>query len=159
MKSILCFILLAGLLASGSAASAQAVLTRGELTTTTGSDNKDHDTCVWATVSTADGSSELAKIENGDCGGDDSTEYNDHSTHTITLISEAAGASKDACKGFRVHLWQKTHGGAGHDTWKVDSAKVILYFSDGLNLTAETGAFTLASNSQDDAPSVDFANH
>lgn len=158
MRSGLCCIIFAGLLAGTSVASAQAVLTRAELTTTTGGDNKDHDTCVWATVTTADGSSELAKIENGDCGGDDSTEYNDHSTHTISLMIEAAGASKDACRGFKVHLWQKTHGGAGHDNWEVQSAKVILYFSDGLNLKAETGSFTLNSHSQDDAPSTDFAN-
>ena len=56
-----CLFLL-GIATFNNLASAQAVLTRGELTTTTGGDNKDHDTCVWATVSTADGSSELAKI-------------------------------------------------------------------------------------------------
>jgi hypothetical protein len=74
-------------------------------------------------------------------------------------MSDSAGASKNACKGFNVHLWQETHEGAGHDKWKVDNAEVILYFSDGLNLTAEPRAFTLASSSQDDAPSVSFANH
>lgn len=135
---------------------AQAVLIRGELTTVTSDDNKDHDTCVWATVTTSDGSTELGKIENGDCGGDDSTEYNDNSTHTIPLVIEAGGASKDACQGFNVHLWQKTHGGRGHDTWKVQTAKVILYFSDGLNLTAHADNFALVSNSTGDAPSVDF---
>ncbi len=57
----------------------------------------------------------------------------------------AAHASKDACKGFRVHLWQKTHGGAGHDNWQVQNAKIILYFSDGLNLVAQAGPSTAAT--------------
>lgn len=80
------------------AAHADATLTRAELFTLTGDDNKDHDTCVWVNVITADGQSQVAHIENGDCGGDDSTEYNDHSPHTIKLVMDAAGASKDACK-------------------------------------------------------------
>lgn len=138
-------------------ASAQAVLTRGELTTTTGGDNKDHDTCVWVTVSTADNQTELGKIESGDCGGDDSTEYNDNSTHTIPLVMESAGASKDSCNKFKVHLWQKTHGGAGHDKWEIQSVKVILYFSDGLNLVAKRDNVTLNSHSTSDAPSVEFS--
>jgi len=138
-------------------ANAQAVLIRGELVTHTNDDNKDHDTCVYATVTTADGSSQLAHISNGDCGGDDSTEYNDNSDHSIPFQIDSSGASKEACKGFKVHMWQKTHGGRGHDTWKFD-VRAILYFSDGLNLVASSGGVTLTSNSTADAPSVDFAN-
>ena len=148
---------LSGTLLMIQPAHAQATLTRAELFTLTGDDNKDHDTCVWATVMTADGQTQLAHIENGDCGGDDSTEYNDHSPHTIKLVMDAAGAAKEACKGFTVRLWQKTHGGAGHDTWKIDQAKVTLYFSDGLNLFAEKDNFALSSHSQSDAPTVTFS--
>jgi hypothetical protein len=133
-------------------------LTRAVLNTVTDGDDKDHDTCVWAIVTTSDGASQLASIKNGDCGGDNTTHYDDHSTHEIAFQIDAPGAKREACKGFKVHLWQKTHGGAGHDTWKVDDATVTLYFDDGLNLTARTGSFTLSSHSEDDAPSVDFAN-
>jgi len=156
-KPLLIFslVLLAGF---SSATRAQGVLTRAVLNTVTDGDNKDHDTCVWATVTTADGASQLASIKNGDCGGDNTTEYQDHSSHDITFQIDAPGAGKDACKGFRVHLWQKTHGGAGHDRWIVNEATVTLFFSDGLNLTAHTDRFTLDSKSEDDAPSVDFAN-
>ena len=146
------------LVAFGAAkASAQAVLIRGELATHTNDDNKDHDTCVYATITTADGSSQLAHISNGDCGGDDATEYNDNSDHSIAFQIDSAGATKDACKGFTVHMWQKTHGGRGHDTWKFD-VRAILYFSDGLNLVASTQGVTLSSDSTAAAPSVDFAN-
>jgi hypothetical protein len=138
-------------------ATAQAVLIRGELATHTNDDNKDHDTCVYATVTTADGSSQLAHISNGDCGGDDATEYNDNSDHSIAFQIDSAGATKDACKGFKVHMWQKTHGGRGHDTWKFD-VRAILYFSDGLNLVAHTEGVTLSSDSTSAAPSVDFVN-
>jgi hypothetical protein len=136
---------------------AQAVLIRAELGTHTNDDNKDHDTCVYATLTTADGTSQLAHITNGDCGGDDSTEYNDNSDHSIPFQIDASGASKDACRGFKVHLWQKTHGGRGHDTWKFD-VRAILYFSDGLNLVAHTEGVILTSNGTSDAPAVDFIN-
>jgi|GEM_PF-3162518 len=138
-------------------ATAQAVLIRGELATHTNDDNKDHDTCVYVTVTTADGSSQLAHISNGDCGGDDATEYNNNSDHSISFQIDSSGATKDACRGFKVHMWQKTHGGRGHDTWKFD-VRAILYFSDGLNLVAHAEGVTLSSNSTSDAPSVDFAN-
>jgi hypothetical protein len=154
---VLAAISLAPTLLTVTAAQADSTLTRAELFTLTGDDNKDHDTCVWATIMTADGQTELAHIENGDCGGDDSTEYNDHSPHTIKLVMDAAGASKDACKGFVVRLWQKTHGGAGHDTWKIDQARVTLFFTDGLNLVAERDGFALVSNGQGDTPTVTFA--
>lgn len=140
------------------AVNAQAVLTRAELQTVTDGDNKDHDTCVWVSVSTADGSSTLAHADGSDCGGNNSTEYTDGSTHTIKLVVDAGGATKDACKGFTVRLWQKTHGGRGHDRWKVDKAFVTLFFSDGLNLKAEKSNFELNSNSEDDSPEVTFSN-
>jgi hypothetical protein len=138
-------------------ADAQAVLIRGELVTHTNGDNKDHDTCVYAIVTTSDGASQLAHISNGDCGGDDATEYNNNSDRSIAFQIDASGANKDACKKFVVHMWQKTHGGRGHDTWKFD-VRAILYFSDGLNLVAHAEGITLSSNSPDDAPSVDFAS-
>lgn len=140
-----------------TARSADAVLLKGTLTTVTNDDNKDKDTCVWATITTADGSTQLAHINNGDCSSSDSTEYNDGSTHSIDLTMDAPGAAKDACKGYKVHLWQKTHGGRGHDTWKFN-ATVILYFSDNLNLKAEQTGIELVSNSEGDAPAADFAN-
>lgn len=155
-KLTLAFALVLSALAAPKA-NAQAVLIRAELATHTNDDNKDHDTCVYAAVTTADGSSQLAHISNGDCGGDDATEYNDNSDHSIAFQIDASGASKDTCKGFKVHLWQKTHGGRGHDTWKFD-ARAILYFSDGLNLVANAGGVTLNSDSTSAAPAVDFAN-
>jgi len=110
-----------------------------------------------AHFTTADGASQLAHISNGDFGGDDSTEYNDNSDHSIPFQIDSGGASKDASRGFKVHMWQKTHGGGGDATWKFD-VRAILYFSDGLNLVAHTEGVTLTSNSTSDAPSVDFAN-
>src|SRR5260370_28780327 len=102
------------LLALAHTAQAQGVLTRGVLSTVTDGDNKDHDTCVWATVTTADGASQLASIKNGDCGGDNTTEYGDHSTHAIAFQIDARRTTKDACKCFKVHLGQHTHPGKGH---------------------------------------------
>jgi hypothetical protein len=145
--------------AAPPAQAADTVLLRAELFTQTGGDNKDHDTCVWATVTSSDGGTVLAKVGNGDCGGDDSTTYNDNSPHTIKMNAEA-GVSKDLCKGFKVHLWQKTHGGRGHDTWRIQEARVTLYFNDGGNLFAKTdGPVALVSNSPEDAPGVDFVQH
>jgi len=141
----------------GSAVAADPELTKARLDTVTGDDNKDHDTCVWATVMTADGSAQLAHITNGDCGGDDATEYNDRSYHFIEMTLDAAGASKETCRAFKVHMWQKTHGGRGHDTWKFD-ATVILFFSDGLNFVAKRNGVVLTSKSTNDSPSVDFAH-
>lgn len=158
MKNTLYYLALISVPFLVPSAHAQGVLTRATLTTVTDGDNKDHDTCVWATVTTADGSSQLANIKNGDCGGDNTTEYGDHSTHEIAFQIDAAGVSKDDCRGFKVHVWQKTHGGKGHDTWIVNEATVTLFFSNNLNLTAHTGKFSLVSNSEDDAPSTDFAN-
>ncbi len=142
------------LVAAGPALHAQK-LDSAVLNTVTDGDDKDHDTCVWATVTTADGASVIATIKNGDCGGDNTTHYDDHSTHDIEFKIEGR-PTRDAAKCFKVHLWQKTHGGRGHDRWIVDEATVTLYFDDGLNLTAHTGKFTLESNSEDDAPSTDF---
>ena len=107
-------------------------------------------------MTTSDGATELGKAEGRDCGSGDSTTYNDNSTHTIPLDIEAQGAHRDDCKNFKVHLWQRTHGGKGHDKWAVKKAKVILYFSDGLSLVAERDNIMLESHSMADAPSVDF---
>lgn len=134
-----------------------AVLNRAELTTTTGGDNKDHDTCVFCEVTTADGQTKIAHIDGADCGPNDSTEYNDRSVHPIQLTLNAAAVSKDVCQKFNVKIWQKTHGGRGHDKWIVDKAEVVLYFTDSTNLKAEKTGITLESNSENDAPEAKFS--
>ncbi len=122
-----------------------------ELFTQTGSDNKDHDTGIFVEVKTADGGTLLASVYNADNSGSDSTEYNDHSGHTVPLVVGSPGAPRNVCKGFTVHMWITTH---GHDTWKLDLAKVTLTFSDGNTLVAERTSFQLKNN----GASTDFAN-
>jgi hypothetical protein len=129
----------------------QPALLRADLYTLTGDgDNKDHDTGIFVSVKTADGSAQLASISNADSSGKDMTEYNDDSWHIVPLVVEAPGAAKSQCANFRVHLSQKTN---GNDTWDIDVARVTLYFSDGSNLVAEQLNFQLV----DDGAATDFS--
>jgi hypothetical protein len=117
-------------------------LVAAELLTHTNDDNKDHDTGIYATVETADGTALLAELNNADSSGDDATEYNDGSYHSIALPVTAWGMPKSLCRQFRVHLQQQTY---GHDTWKFN-ARVILYFSDGTDLVADAFGIRLVNN-------------
>jgi hypothetical protein len=117
-------------------------LTKAEFWSRTGDDNKDHDTGVYVYAKINDLSSELAKIENADNSDNDRTEYNDHSEHTIKLIVESPGATKESCKKFKFRIGSKAN---GNDKWKIEKAKVTLYFDDGTNLVQECGAQELNS--------------
>ena len=82
------------------------------------------------------------------------TEYKDGSDHQFDLDIDAPGIAKSATRGFTVHMWQETHGGAGHDTWRFN-VRVVLYFSGGGgNYLAEKNGVDLVNNNA----SVDFAN-
>src|SRR5262249_31352296 len=121
---------------------------RAELFTHTNNDNKDHDTGIYVTVTTSDGRTLLAGVNNADNSGSDATEYNDYSNHTVPLTVLAPGALKAQSGQFRVHLWQQT---TGHDTWNFN-ARVILYCSDGTNLVASRDNIVLVNN----RASIDF---
>jgi len=130
----------------------EPTLERAELFTLTGDgDNKDHDTGIYVSVKTADGSTELASINGADSSGKDMTEYNDDSSRIVPLVIDAPGTTKGQSSGYRVHMWIKTN---GDDTWDIDVARTTLYFSDGTNLVAEQTGFQLVN----DGASTDFQN-
>jgi len=132
----------------------EPVLIKATLFTHTNDDNKDHDTCVFAEAKTADGQTLIAHAANRDCSGSDNTEYNDGSDHQFDLDIDAPGIAKSMTRGFKVHMWQETHGGAGHDTWKFN-VRVLLYFSGGGgNYTASKDGVVLVNN----GAAVDFRN-
>jgi hypothetical protein len=110
----------------------------------TNNDNKDHDTGIYVSVTTADGTTTLATIQNADnCAN---CEYKDHTPHTINLIINAPGAQEDACRGFVVELGIVAN---GNDSWKIDEATVTLIFTDQgggqTNLRATKKSFDLNS--------------
>lgn len=125
------------------------VLIKATFFSHTNDDDKDHDTGIYVKVSTADGSSDIAHADNRDNSGDDGTQYKDGSDHQFDLDLDAPGLAKAAAKGFKVHVSQHTH---GNDTWKFHG-RVVLYFSDHTNLTAQSGDVTLAN----DGASTDFS--
>jgi hypothetical protein len=61
-----------------------------------------------------------------DCGGDDSTEYNDNSGRSIPFQIDASGATKHAGRGFKTTCGRRPTA-AEHNTWKID-VRAILYF-------------------------------
>jgi len=115
----------------------------------TNDDNKDHDTGVYVKVRTADGSSLIAHADNRDNSGDDGTEYKDGSDHQFDLDLDAPGLSKSSAHKFKVQVCQHTH---GHDTWKFNG-RVVLYFSDKLNLVASRDSIEL----KNDGACTDFS--
>ncbi len=141
-------------LLDANAKAAEPVLMKAVLHTRTNNDDKDHDTAIWLQVKTADGDTLLAEAGNHETSTDDSKQYKDGSEHDLKLDVNA-NLDKSACRGFKVHMWQETHGGRGHDTWKFD-AKVTLIFSDKSELTAEITGVTLESKGESDRPAVDF---
>jgi hypothetical protein len=136
---------------------AEPVLLKATVTTHTNDDDKDHDTCVFVDVKSADGDSIIAHAENHECSSDDSKQYKDGSDHTFDLSVDGVGMEKSAARGFTVHMWQETHNGRGHDTWKFN-ATVTLFFSDRTTLVAPVTNVTFNSNGTGDRPAVDFRN-
>ncbi|MFC0515128.1 hypothetical protein ACFFGT_12995 [Mucilaginibacter angelicae] len=133
------------LLPSFSLKKDEPILLKVIFVTHTNNDDKDHDTCIFVDVKTADGQTQIAHVSNADCGPSDGTQYKDDSDHQFELQCDGVGMAKSACKHFVVNIHQETHGGAGHDTWKFN-AKVILQFSDHTNMVAEKGGITLVNN-------------
>jgi len=134
----------------------EPTLVAAELITHTDGDNKDHDTTIFATVTTKDETSLLAQVLNADSSGTNATEYNDESVHTVKLVAESVGANESDSDGFKVRLAIQTN---GHDTWKFD-AQVILYFSDGTDLFAERQNISLVNDHAEvvfSAPTVGVA--
>lgn len=128
--------------AAATSGEAEPTLVRAELITHTNGDNKDHDTGIYATLTTKDGASLLAQILNADSSGTDATAYNDNSSNTVKLVTESVGAKKSDCTGFNVRIAIQTN---GNDTWIFDAA-VVLYFSDGTDLFAEQRNIALVNN-------------
>ena|SRR5665213_2269452 len=130
-----------------------ANLNLAEFWSRTADDNKDHDTGVYVDVKTANGQTLLAQIANADNSDDDATEYNDGSEHTIKLAGLSTGSTKDDCNGFKVSLKSKANGG---DKWKIETARVILYFTDGTNLAKEIHGIELDSDDSNFSNVVNF---
>ena len=81
--------------------------------------------------------------------------YDDWSSHVIPMMIMNTRATYSQCKGFHVKMWQETHGGKGHDTWKFD-VNIVLKFSDGSELNAYRGGQVLVSNSTADCPTIEY---
>ena len=129
------------LLADAGIAHAQKLI-KAELYTKTGDDNKDKDTGVYVTVTTNDGNTLLAEIKNADSSGDDKTEYNDNSDHTIELVIKSSGSTKTDCQKFKFRVGSQAK---GNDKWKITKATLTLTFDDNTTLSHEVGAFELNS--------------
>jgi len=153
---------LAGLLFSMlwiiSAANAQdSTLTKASLSTHTNDNDKDWNTCVNVEVKTANGDM-IAHAYGRDCNNADGTQYKDGSDHGFDLEIDSPGLGRNYAKGFTVHMWQQTNGGAGHDKWAFN-VRVTLLFSNGAPaLTASRDNVELESHGTNEKPSVDFAN-
>jgi hypothetical protein len=126
------------------------LLLRATFYTKTGGDNKDHNTGVWVNVKTSKNDILLADISNADTSDSDSTEYNDHSEHIIEMRVDSPGIPQSQCRAFNVHLWITTH---GKDKWEIETARVLLLFSDGTAWVAEKHNFSLVNN----GASTDFS--
>jgi len=134
----------------------EPTLVKATLFTHTNDDDKDHDTGVFIEVYTADGKSLIGKAYDKDDTNDDGGQYKDNSNHQFDLeLGDAVGMSKSDCEKFKTVIWQQTHNGAGHDTWKFN-AKVILLFSNKTNITAQNNGITLTSRGTNEKPSVEF---
>lgn len=107
----------------------------GTFSSHTNDEDKDHDTGIYVTVMSADGSSKLAHVDNCDNSGDDGTQYKDGSDHSCALVIDSAGLARDSAKGFTGTICIHTH---GNDTWRF-RGDVTLHFSDNSNITANIG--------------------
>jgi len=153
-----CLMLLSSMGATPAHAHAdEPLLLKATVTTHTNDDDKDHDTCVFVDVKNASGDSIIAHAENHECSSDDSKQYKDGSDHTFDLSVDGVGMAKSAARGFTVHMWQETHGGRGHDTWKFN-VTVTLTFSDRTTLIAQLPNVTFSSSGTDQRPAIDLRN-
>lgn len=128
----LMFTISCGGLLSKQAMGQSPALIKATLFTHTNDEDKDHDTGVYVTVTSADGQTTIAHADNRDNSGDDGTQYKDGSDHQFDLDLDSPGMEKDSCKGYRVHVYIHTH---GHDTWRFNG-RLVLYFTDHSNITA-----------------------
>jgi hypothetical protein len=163
MKKRIAFIALAAALCAGGVISMAAakpeepILLKATLFTHTNNEDKDHDTGVFVEVRNADGSSLIGKAYDRDDTNDDGGQYKDNSDHQFDLdLGDAVGMSKSSCHQFQAKIWQQTHNGAGHDTWKF-TATLVLTFSDHTNITATKSDISLVSRGTGDRPSVTFS--
>ena len=131
------------------------MLLKAYLHTDTTNENKDHDTCIHGFVVSKDGQTRIAHADNADCSIDtDEYQFKDWSDYDTQFVVDKPGLKKSACVGYRAHVWQHTHGGAGHDTWRL-KPRFVLEFSDGTELSASPDGgdeITLNSNGTGDKP-------
>jgi hypothetical protein len=151
------FLMIVSAVSAPTARAQDAVLIKAILATHTNDEDKDWNTCIFAEVKTADGDL-IAHASNQDCGNADGTQYKDGSDHQFDLAIDSPGLSRNLAKGFTVRMWQETHGGAGHDTWRFN-VRVILQFSSGAPvLSASKDGVELKSRGTSDRPTVSFKN-
>ena len=125
----------------------QPVLVKAVLNTHTFND-KDNDTGIYVDVKTADGTAIIARCAKADNSKDKSTEYKKNSDHTVNLEIIGTGVRKSSCKGFKVHMWQRT---SGWETWRFKPS-LTLTFSDVTTLLADGGNVEL----KNDKAAIDF---
>jgi hypothetical protein len=116
----------------------EPVLNSAKLFTRTGDHAKDDDTGVYTYVRTANKQTLLAKVENAD-NCKKACKYKNYSEHTVEL-TVVSRLPKSQCQDFIVELGSRAY---GNDKWKVEVARVTLYFSDGTNLVQEVRDRTL----------------
>jgi hypothetical protein len=148
---------LIGFAICASAHAQDAVLIKATLSTHTNDEDKDWNTCVFAEVKTSDGDL-IAHASGQDCNNADGTQYKDGSDHSFDLTIDSPGLSRNLAKGFTVHMWQETHGGAGHDTWRFNVRVILLFSSGAPTLSASADNVELKSNGTGDRPTADFKN-
>lgn len=112
---------------------------RATLTFKTNDDDKDHDTCLSASVITFDGSvaslaqfngTEVARIEESNCSADGVDRFPDHTTSTVLLRPRRIDLSAFKEREFITKVWQRTN---GNDTWKFD-VDIDILLSDGTRI-------------------------
>jgi hypothetical protein len=144
---VMCAALVSLLCWSRAFAEDEPVLVKAELSTHTFND-KDNDTGIYVDVKTADGTTLIARCANADNSKDKSTEYKKNSDHTVNLEIIGTGVRKSSCKGFKVHMWQRT---SGWETWRFKPS-LTLTFSDVTTLLADGGNVEL----KNDKAAIDF---
>ncbi len=124
-------------------------LTNATVTFHTTDDNKDHDTAVFVQVVSKKDGRLLAHIENADSSNYDSTEYQDDSTHSLSLAF--GQVKKSDCEETQITIGSHA---TGHDDWMFDVA-VTLYFIDGTTIV-RTSKYTRELISWDEYVTTDM---
>ncbi len=81
----------------------EPVLIKATFFSHTNDKDKDHDTGIYISVRSNDGSMVIADANNADNSGDDGTQYKDGSDHQFDLSLDAPGLHKNSA-GFKTHL-------------------------------------------------------